>query len=100
MSEVPALVVLDTLVCSSALSTMNGWSCVVHDSLLAMHWSYQKDNSCHICESRLRMKMIRYLICIQSFRQTDVRFIPISRETTTLIFVKDFFFFLAQGVVQ
>lgn len=84
MSEGPALVVLDTLVCSSALSTLNGWSCVVHDSLLDMHWSYQ-DDSCHICGSRLRMKMIRYLLCIQSFRQTDVRFIAVSRENITLI---------------
>lgn len=29
------------------------WMAGVHDSLLAMHGYYQKDNSCHINESRL-----------------------------------------------
>lgn len=37
------------------------------------------------------MKMIRSLICIKIIRKTDVRFIYISKEATTLIFVKEFF---------
>lgn len=48
------------------------------------------DNSCHICGSKLRMKRIRSLICIQITRKADVRFISISKEATTLIFVKEF----------